>query len=159
MKTARPSGVVVGDHVQFAGGSWIVRELTGAAVVLVDVAGAEAEVAVSKLLADPGFMVVGGNAAGRAPVPARGALESLPSETAEQARRCESHVTEVLRGIPAGARSTPTGVNTPVLPRSGSLGGPPRPLRRAPNLGSQPPRRRLDHRDLDASEQPAGAVW
>lgn len=107
MKTARPSGVVVGDHVQFAGGSWIVRELTGAAVVLVDVAGAEAEVAVavSTLLADPGFMVVGGNAAGRAPVPARGALESLPSETAEQARRWESHVTEVLRGIPAGAPS------------------------------------------------------
>lgn len=60
--------------------------------------------ALPHLFADPGFAVVSA-AAARAPVPARG---PLPVEVAEAARRWETHVIEVLRGVrveaPGGAQ-------------------------------------------------------
>lgn len=82
MRAARPSGVVIGDQVQFAGGRWTVRQLAGAAVVLTDVTGAEIEVAISELMADPSFTVVSGNALRRAPVPARGVAGRVPGPRA-----------------------------------------------------------------------------
>jgi putative transposase len=98
----RSGGVAVGDQVRFGNGTWTVRQVARALVVLADVAGTRTEVALSVLLADPSFGVVS-RARGRAPLPARGSLEALSADVAEKARCWEADITEVLRGVPAAA--------------------------------------------------------
>lgn len=105
MKAPRHASVALGDEVRFRDGTWKVLSVSAGVVVLADVNGFEEEVALSSLLGDAAFAVVAGKAAPRAPVPARGALESLPADVADAARRWESHVSEVLRGVPADAPS------------------------------------------------------
>lgn len=105
MTARRVSAVAVGDEVRIGDRTWRVARIATGAVELNDVNGAHADMSIAELLSDPSFSVVASASPIRAPIPPRGFFEALPREVADAAREWEKHVTEVLRGVPAGAPS------------------------------------------------------
>ena len=100
MSVSRPPVLAAGEQVRFRGQ---VRSVTGLAggMALLSGAGADLAVPLAKLFADPGFAVV---TAGRpAPLPPEGLLDGLPTAVTDRARWLESHLAEVVSGLPADA--------------------------------------------------------
>jgi transposase InsO family protein len=100
VSVSRPPVLAAGEQVRFRGQ---VRSVTGLAggMALLSGAGADLAVPLAKLFADPGFAVV---TAGRpAPLPPEGLLDGLPTAVTDRARWLESHLAEVVSGLPADA--------------------------------------------------------
>ncbi len=102
MSVSRPPVLTAGEQVHFRGQ---VRLVTGlaAGMALLSGPGADLAVPLAELFTDPGFAVV---TAGRpAPLPPEGLLDGLPAVVTARARWWESHLAEVVSGLPAGAGS------------------------------------------------------
>jgi putative transposase len=100
VSVSRPPVLAAGEQVRFRGQ---VRSVTGLAggMALLSGAGADLAVPLAELFADPGFAVV---TAGRpAPLPPEGLLDGLPAAVTDRARWLESHLAEVVSGLPAEA--------------------------------------------------------
>jgi hypothetical protein len=108
MTVSRPLELRAGDEIRLGDARHTVSRVSGTAVQLTDVTGAEFTIERTELFTDPGFQVV---SAVRAPLPAQGLLEGLAPEVVERACWWEHHVVEVLAGVPPqagpGARPRP----------------------------------------------------
>ncbi|KJS60395.1 Mu transposase C-terminal domain-containing protein [Streptomyces rubellomurinus] len=97
----RPPALVVGDRVRFAGQVRGVLEVTAQAVVLEDADEPHHVVALVELFEAEDFEVL--FQPERMPLPASSLLETLPAATVRQALWWESHILEVLHGLPPDA--------------------------------------------------------
>src|SRR6266536_3334389 len=99
-----PPGVLrVGDQVRFEEGVHRVVAIEGTTVRLVAADGRPWLAAAVFLAGSPGFEVVGEPGPGQRPVlPPFALLDTVAEQAAERARFWESHVLEVLTGLPAG---------------------------------------------------------
>jgi hypothetical protein len=99
-----PRGVLrVGDQVRFEEAVHRVVAIEGTTVRLVAADG-RPWLAAAFLAGSPGFEVVGEPGPGQRPVlPPFALLDTVAEQAAERARFWESHVLEVLTGLPAGA--------------------------------------------------------
>jgi len=104
---SRPPFLRVGDEVEVGGAAHTVTWLSGSAVGLAGVTGAETSMTLAELLTAPGFRMT------RSPaeLPPRGLMEILPDGAADQALWWERHIIEVIAGVPpdapAGTRPRP----------------------------------------------------
>jgi len=104
---SRPPSLRVGDEVEVGGAAHTVTWLSGSAVGLAGVTGAETSMTLAELLTAPGFRMT------RSPaeLPPRGLMEILPDGAADQALWWERHIIEVIAGVPpdapAGTRPRP----------------------------------------------------
>jgi len=94
-------GVGIGDRVRVAGVPHLVIGVSGTLVRMADPAGNVRSVMVTELLADERYELVDGPSARLARVQA--GLEGLPAGAVEQARWWETHIAEVVYGIPPDA--------------------------------------------------------
>ena len=107
MTVSRPPFLRVGDEVEVGGAAHTVTWLSGSAVGLAGVTGAETSMTLAELLTAPGFRMT------RSPaeLPPRGLMEILPDGAADQALWWERHIIEVIAGVPpdapAGTRPRP----------------------------------------------------
>lgn len=103
MSELAPRGVVrVGDRVRFESGVHHVVGLEGTTVRLVAEGGLPWLAAAGHLMAAPDFEIVGDQ--GRRPViPPLALLGAVPEPVAERARFWESHILEVITGLPGDA--------------------------------------------------------
>ena len=107
MTVSRPPSLRVGDEVEVGGAAHTVTWLSGSAVGLAGVTGAETSMTLAELLTAPGFRMT------RSPaeLPPRGLMEILPDGAADQALWWERHIIEVIAGVPpdapAGTRPRP----------------------------------------------------
>ena len=94
----------VGEKVRFEEAVHRVVAIEGTTVRLVAADGRPWLAAVAFLAGSPGFEVIGEPGPGRRPVlPPFALLDTVTEQTAERARFWESHVLELLSGLPAGA--------------------------------------------------------
>jgi transposase InsO family protein len=100
-----PRGALrIGEKVRFAEAVHQVVAIEGTTVRLVAADGRPWLAAVTFLAGSPGFEVIGEPGPARRPVlPPFALLGTVTEQTAERARFWESHVLEVLTGLPAGA--------------------------------------------------------
>jgi len=92
----------VGDRVRFDGGVHEVVAMEGTTVRLVSGNGIPWIAAAGHLMAMPDFGIVDGQASGPV-LPPLSLIEAVPEPVAERARFWESHILEVLTGLPGGA--------------------------------------------------------
>ena len=99
MTVSRPPSLRVGDEVEVGGAAHTVTWLSGSAVGLAGVTGAETSMTLAELLTAPGFRMT------RSPaeLPPRGLMEILPDGAADQALWWERHIIEVIAGVPPDA--------------------------------------------------------
>lgn len=110
MSVSRPPQLRPGDEVRFRGALATVTAMSGAQVELADVTGARSVLAHGELFCDPGFELVTPTRR-RAPLPARGSLEGLPTEVVDKALWWEAHLLEVITG--AGPDASPGAAPAP----------------------------------------------
>lgn len=101
MTAARAGQLRIGDFVRFAGELHEVAGLDGATVILVAESGRRMAVTSAVLLGDCTFELVDSRRRRRPLPPAY--FEALPPELRQKALWLESHVSEVLDGVPAGS--------------------------------------------------------
>jgi putative transposase len=105
---SRPPSLRVGDEVEVGGAAHTVTWLSGSAVGLAGVTGAETSMTLAELLTAPGFRMMTRSPAA---LPPRGLMEILPDGAADQALWWERHIIEVIAGVPpdapAGTRPRP----------------------------------------------------
>jgi len=105
---SRPPSLRVGDEVEVGGSAHTVTWLSGSAVGLAGVTGAETRMTLAELLTAPGFRTL---TRPPAALPPRGLMEILPDGAADQALWWERHIIEVIAGVPpdapAGTRPRP----------------------------------------------------
>jgi len=105
---SRPPSLRVGDEVEVGGSAHTVTWLSGSAVGLAGVTGAETRMTLAELLTAPGFRML---TRPPAALPPRGLMEILPDGAADQALWWERHIIEVIAGVPpdapAGTRPRP----------------------------------------------------
>jgi putative transposase len=105
VSVSRPESLRVGDEVEVGGALHTVTGLSGSAVRLAGVTGAQSSLGLAELLSTPGFRKLTQRPA--AALPPQGMLDMLPEEAAEQARWWERHIVEVVTGVgPEAARGT-----------------------------------------------------
>ncbi|MFG1880274.1 integrase [Sphaerisporangium sp. NPDC049003] len=100
-RLARPARLMVGERVRFDGQVRVVLAVSGHAVMLSELGGQPRVVPPALLFADDDFEIV--DSAGRLPLPAVSLLETLPPPVLEKALWWESHILEVLHGLPPDA--------------------------------------------------------
>jgi transposase InsO family protein len=100
-----PRGVLrVGDRVRFEEGEHQVVGIEGTTVRLLAGDGRPWLAALAFLTASPGFELLGSGGHGRGPaLPPFAMLDTVTEPAADRARFWESHVLEVITGLPAGA--------------------------------------------------------
>jgi transposase InsO family protein len=100
-----PRGVLqVGDRVRFEGAEHQVVGIEGTTVRLLDGDGGPWLAALAFLTGSPGFGVLGAPRHARGPaLPPFAMLDTVTEPAAERARFWESHILEVITGLPAGA--------------------------------------------------------
>lgn len=103
MSANRGGQVRVGDFVSFDGDVCEVAGFDGSVVLLLNGQGRKTALTLAALLGDPAFEILDAHRRRRPLAPAY--FDSLPSEIRAKALRLESHVTEVLDGIPVGSES------------------------------------------------------
>jgi transposase InsO family protein len=97
---SRPSSLRVGDEVEISGSAHTVTWLSGTAVGLAGVTGAETSMTLAELLTAPGLRMM---TRPPAALPPRGLMEILPDGAADQACWWERHIIEVIAGVPPDA--------------------------------------------------------
>jgi len=106
---SRPPSLRAGDEVEIGGSAHTVTWLSGSAVGLAGVTGAETRMTLAELLTAPGFRML---ARPPAALPPRGLMEILPDGAADQALWWERHIIEVIAGgDPAPPRVRPAGAD------------------------------------------------
>jgi transposase InsO family protein len=101
MTVSRPACLGMGDRVRIGGGTHTVTGLAGGQVRLADAGGSESVMAVADLFSAPGVTVL--SCPRPAPLPPQGLLDGLPRAQAERALWWETHISEVLTGVPPEA--------------------------------------------------------
>ena len=100
MTVSRPPALRAGDEVEIGGLAHTVTWLSGSAVGLAGVTGAETHMTLAELLTAPGFRVL---TRPPAALPPRGLMELLPDGAADQVLWLERHIIEVIAGVPPDA--------------------------------------------------------
>ena len=104
MSGAAPRGVLrVGDRVRFEDAEHLVVAIEGTTVRLVAPDGRPWLASAAFLAGSPGFEVTGGASGQRPGMPPFALLDAVTGPAADRARFWESHLLEVITGLPAGA--------------------------------------------------------